>query len=158
MLAQAGAADVLLAYQPVGPKAFRLAALMAKYPETKFSCLIDNFETARRISQIFEQSNRTIPVFIDLNIGMNRTGIVPEKALKLYVACQNLRGIHIIGLHAYDGHLRDKDLQQRTKDCDEAFAKVESLAIDIRKQHAGLLVVVAGGNTHLPYSCQKRRC
>jgi len=32
MLAMVGAPDVLLAYQPIGPKAVRLAALIRKYP------------------------------------------------------------------------------------------------------------------------------
>src|SRR5689334_20868999 len=47
MLAIAGAPDVLLAYQPIGPKAARLAELVKKYPKTKFSCLIDNLDTAK---------------------------------------------------------------------------------------------------------------
>src|SRR3990170_6475363 len=42
MLALVTAPEVLLAYQPVGPKADRLANLVQKYPLTKFSCLIDN--------------------------------------------------------------------------------------------------------------------
>src|SRR5205809_6117251 len=40
MLAVAGAPDVLLAYQPVGPKAERLAALKKKFPNVSWSCLI----------------------------------------------------------------------------------------------------------------------
>src|ERR1700761_2413449 len=39
MLAMSGATDVLLAYQPVGPKIGRLMRLIISYPDTKFSCL-----------------------------------------------------------------------------------------------------------------------
>src|SRR5688572_11821831 len=53
MLALAEAPDVLLAYQPVGPKAKRLVNLIQKYPGTKFSCLIDNKNTAVELSEIF---------------------------------------------------------------------------------------------------------
>src|SRR5690606_26226530 len=42
MLSQSGAADVLLAYPAQGPKIDRLIGLMKKYPQTKFSCLVDN--------------------------------------------------------------------------------------------------------------------
>ena len=54
MLAMTGAKDVLLAYQPVGPKAKRLLALTIKYPATQFSCLVDNEQTALALSAIFE--------------------------------------------------------------------------------------------------------
>ncbi|HEY6505858.1 MAG TPA: alanine racemase, partial [Chitinophagaceae bacterium] len=42
MLAQCKAKDVLLAYQPLGPKLRRFVSLIQKYPATKFSCLTDN--------------------------------------------------------------------------------------------------------------------
>ncbi len=42
MLALAGATDVLLAYQPVGPKIRRLRALTRRYPRTTFACLVDD--------------------------------------------------------------------------------------------------------------------
>src|SRR5687768_14152047 len=49
MLAQCGARDVLLAYQPVGPKIKRLIALMQQYPATTFSALTDNIAAATEI-------------------------------------------------------------------------------------------------------------
>ncbi|MGN6178407.1 MAG: alanine racemase, partial [Mucilaginibacter sp.] len=42
MLAMTGALDVLLAYQPSGPKLERLIQLIKTYPKTHFSCLVDN--------------------------------------------------------------------------------------------------------------------
>src|SRR6187551_1747501 len=115
MLATVGAADVLLSYQPVGPKANRLAELAKKFTTTKFSCLIDNLSSAQHVSSVFSSQSISIPVYIDLNVGMNRTGIAPEAALKLYEECKSLNGITIVGLHAYDGHLRDTDFTVRTK-------------------------------------------
>jgi D-serine deaminase-like pyridoxal phosphate-dependent protein len=84
MLALIGAPDVLLAYQPVGPKVKRLLGLIEKYANTRFSCLIDNENSAAELSQVFVQHNRIVDVFIDLNVGMNRTGIVAEKAFDLF--------------------------------------------------------------------------
>src|SRR5580692_371114 len=46
MLAVAGAPDVLLAYQPVGPKVGRLLNLIEKFPATSFACLIDHPDAA----------------------------------------------------------------------------------------------------------------
>jgi hypothetical protein len=53
MLARTGAPDVLLAYQPAGPKMGRLLGLVKAYPETRFSCIIDNAATAGDLSGRF---------------------------------------------------------------------------------------------------------
>src|ERR1700750_934200 len=47
MLGMANAPDVLLAYQPVGPKLERFIKLNKVYPATKFSCLVDNSISAQ---------------------------------------------------------------------------------------------------------------
>src|SRR5882724_9164206 len=46
MLAMIDAKDVLLAYQPVGPKILRLLQLIKAYPSTAFSCLVDSIDNA----------------------------------------------------------------------------------------------------------------
>jgi D-serine deaminase-like pyridoxal phosphate-dependent protein len=145
MLAVAGAADILLAYQPVGPKAERLAALKKKFPSVSWSCLIDNLNSAKEISTTFSTRGLRINVYIDLNVGMNRTGIFPEDAYNLFAECQLLKGIDIVGLHAYDGHLRDTDLSLRTKKCDEGFARVVDLQKKIPAKFDKQLIIVAGG-------------
>ena len=48
MLAVRGAPDVLLAYQPIGPKAGRLVTLIEPVSRHAFSCLIDNPGAASR--------------------------------------------------------------------------------------------------------------
>jgi D-serine deaminase-like pyridoxal phosphate-dependent protein len=145
MLAMLQAKDVLLAYQPVGPKISRLLQLMKKFTTTRFSCLIDNFFTAAQISEEAFRQNRVIEVFIDLNVGMNRTGIAPTDAAELFRQCRSLTGIRIIGLHAYDGHLRDSDLALRKTKCDEGFHPVMELRKGISDQFNETLTVVAGG-------------
>lgn len=156
MLALAGAEDVLLAYQPVGPKAVRLLALVERYKSTAFSCLIDHVETAAHVSAVFQSANRKQPVYIDLNIGMNRTGIVPEKALRLYHDCQRLPGIQFVGFHAYDGHIHDSDFDLRKKQCDEGFASVETLRNEMLKQHAGPMTIIAGGTPTFPIHAKRK--
>src|SRR6476620_6518250 len=52
MLAMINAQDVLLAYQPVGPKARRFINLLIQYPATHFSCLVDNIKVAEHLSQL----------------------------------------------------------------------------------------------------------
>jgi D-serine deaminase-like pyridoxal phosphate-dependent protein len=148
MLALEGAPDVLLAYQPIGPKTQRLAALIKKYPATAFSCLIDNPEAAGAMATIFAAAGLTVPVFLDINVGMDRTGIAPgDEAIQLYKTAQQLEGITPVGLHAYDGHIRDTDLAERTRKCDEAFAKVEALLANIAALRTNIAALATPSST-----------
>ncbi len=145
MLASAGVKDILLAYQPVGPKAARLATLVQEFPDITWACLIDDVEVAKDLSYIFDEAKQKISVFIDLNVGMNRTGISPADALGLFDDSKRLSGISIIGLHAYDGHLRDADLDLRAKKCDAAFEPVKQLRQEIERAFGKKMIVVVGG-------------
>ena len=118
----------MLFRSPIGPKAARLAQLIKKYPRTAFACLIDNPEAAIAMAKIFAAAGLTVPVYLDINVGMDRTGITPgDEALNLYHLAAQTPGITPVGLHAYDGHIRDTDLAERTRKCNEGFAKVEAL-------------------------------
>jgi D-serine deaminase-like pyridoxal phosphate-dependent protein len=156
MLAEAGMPDVLLAYQPVGPKADRLQQLVLKFPLTDFSCLIDNMESATAIDTIFKKHHSSLNVLIDLNVGMNRTGIRPADAVKLWEQCQSLTNISLVGLHAYDGHLRDADFELRTRRCDESFAEVLQLQNTIATKSNKKLTIVAGGTPTYPIHSKRK--
>ncbi|HTI61852.1 D-TA family PLP-dependent enzyme [Mucilaginibacter sp.] len=155
MLGLCKAPDALLAYQPIGPKLERFVKLIKTYPVTKYSCLIDNIAAAKHISEIALLNDIVIPVYIDLNIGQNRTGIVSEKALSFYIDCRELKGIKIIGLHAYDGHIHDTDMDIRIKKCEEAFEKARQLQQDITDGGYSELIIVAGGSPTFPIHAKR---
>jgi D-threonine aldolase len=147
MLGMCNANDVLLAYQPVGPKLKRFVDVKKKYPATKYSCLVDNIDAAKEMDIVFAENNLTVPVYIDLNVGQNRTGIAPgEEAVQLYINCSSLKGIKSIGLHVYDGHIRDVDFNIRKQKCDEAFPFVEKMQQEIKLKGFDEPIIVAGGS------------
>ncbi len=146
MLGMCGAPDVLLAYQPVGPKLHRFVAVMEKCPATAFSCLVDDASAAEAMAAVFAEHNLEVPVFIDLNIGQNRTGIAPEAAFDLYAACAALKGIRPVGVQAYDGHIRSTDLKVRKAACNAAFARVTALTEALMQAGYAEPIVVAGGS------------
>jgi len=158
MLASVNAPDVLLAYQPVGPKAERLAHLVQKFPNITFSCLVDNITVVQHLSDIFKKINHRLRVYIDLNIGMDRTGIKPDAAAKaLYQTCGGMEGIVPVGFHAYDGHLRDADLALRTKKCNEGFEAVLVLQQDMQREGFPEPVIVVGGTTTFPIHAKRKK-
>ncbi|MEO8711758.1 MAG: D-TA family PLP-dependent enzyme [Parafilimonas sp.] len=156
MLAMIQAPDVMLAYQPTATKAKRLAQLVQKYSSTKFSCLIDDVANAEAISKIFSENNLLLDVYIDLNVGMNRTGIKPENAFALFNDCQPFIGINIIGLHDYDGHIRDTNIEQRKHNADAAFDEVVMLVEKIETLTQKQMKIVAGGSPTFPVHAERR--
>lgn len=146
MLALAGAPDVLLAYQPVGPRLQRFLELITTYPRTRFSCLVDAAPSAAAIDDAAVRHQLRIPVFIDLNVGMNRSGIDPEHAYNLAKQCAGSRGLQLAGLHAYDGHIHDASLETRTLRCNAAFGPVDALWQQLESDGLTDLEVVAGGS------------
>lgn len=158
MLALSLAPDVLLAYQPTGPKLKRFIEIIKRYPSTKFSCLVDNIISAKNIGAEAEANNIVITVFIDLNVGMNRTGITPgDEAIELYKASNNIPGILAIGLHAYDGHIRNPDIQQRTVECDKAFEAVLQMQNTLFGDGFPEPIIVAGGSPTFPIHAKRKR-
>lgn len=156
MLALAGAQDVLMAYQPVGPKVARFMRLMVAFPECKFSCLVDNELSARQISNQASKLNATANVWIDLNVGMNRTGIGPnDGAGELMGFCSRLPNIKVVGLHAYDGHLTDADKYTRLDEAKKGFATVIHLANELAQAGYKDLRMVAGSTPTIEYYAQQ---
>jgi D-threonine aldolase len=159
MLGICGAEDVLLAYQPVGPKINRLVQLIQKYPSTTYSCLIDNINAAESIAGIFSAAELQIPVYIDINVGQNRTGVAPgESAVQLYAQASLLNGIRPIGLHTYDGHIRNVDFDLRKQECDQCFAKVAETKKDIFEKKLGDAIIIAGGSPTFSIHSKRNNC
>jgi D-threonine aldolase len=144
MLAAAGAKDILLAYQPVGPTIRRLKHLKEIYVTVQFSCLVDNYATVTALSEVFVSD--VLHVFIDLNCGMDRTGVHTTEAQSLIEFCKVTSGIHVIGLHAYDGDLDDIDYEQRSLDANNFLNTVLSVKKRVEQLFEYELKLVIGGS------------
>lgn len=114
MTAAAGGRDVLLAYQPVGPGIRRFVELVKTFPQTHFTGLVDNPGTVGELRRAAQSAGVTLDFYLDLNAGMNRTGIAPgDRAAAVYRALATPPGLRAAGLHAYDGRLPNGGVAQR---------------------------------------------
>jgi len=157
MLGVIGAPDVVLAYQSLGPKLVRFIELIKKFPATKYACLADNIPAAQEQAAAFSANGIEVDVYVDLNVGMNRTGIIPgDEAMQLCRFCANAHGIRFAGLHAYDGHLRNPDIHLRTKECDRAFSAVENLKEKLREGGISVQNIIAGGSPTFPIHAKRK--
>ena len=114
MAATAGAKDILIAAQLVGPNVKRFGDLRRKFSDVTFSTIFDSAEIATALSTLGKSDSKPVPVYLDLNCGMDRTGTIPDDAaFDLYRQITKLAGLIAAGLHAYDGHIHDADLAAR---------------------------------------------
>jgi D-threonine aldolase len=133
MAAEAGAKDILVAAQLVGPNIQRFGELRRRFPFVLFSTICDS-AVAQTLSTLGQSDREPVRAYLDLNCGMDRTGIVPgEAAVDLYRLMAALPGISAAGLHAYDGHIHDGDLAAREKQ----FELVNSTLVNFRNELAG---------------------
>ncbi len=151
MLATHSAPDVLLAYQPVGPNVARIVELVRRFPETKFSVIVDDEGAIKELARAVSAAGLSLDVLLDLDCGMHRTGVAPgPQAVALYRAIEASPGLNAAGLHAYDGHIHTTDLPQRRQQCAEAFAPVNQLREQLVAAGLAVPLVVAGGTPTFP--------
>jgi D-serine deaminase-like pyridoxal phosphate-dependent protein len=156
MAAAAGAPDVLLAMQPVGPAIPRFFALQRAFPGTLFGAIVDSEEVIRAIASAAAGAGTNACLWLDVNSGMNRTGVVPGAgAGHLYRLIHHTAGLTAGGVHVYDGHIHESDVAARTKQCDEEFLPVQTMVDDIRKAGLPLPAVVAGGSPTFPIHARR---
>lgn len=167
MLADAGAENILIAYQLNISKAKRLLSLIKKFPKVQFASLVDNFDSAKMLNDLFASEKFVADVFIDVDTGMHRTGIaaaadvgIPANInplLNLFLELQKLPSIHFQGLHIYDGHIRDEDFEIRKQKVDESFVPINAVKQQIMQifNLPGVKIIAGGTPTFTVHALNK---
>jgi D-serine deaminase-like pyridoxal phosphate-dependent protein len=143
---RSGAADVLLAYPAVGANARRVREIADHFPDIRISVLAESEEQMR------QWRGSPVGIFLDINPGMNRTGVEQsdgDKVVKL-VRGVGEADLEFRGLHYYDGQYGGLADRERNA---AAHAGYDCL-LELVKQigHSGLNVpevITAGTPTFL---------
>ena len=153
--AREGAKHVLIAHQLVGPKITRFIGLSKHFPKTKFSTLIDNIGSVQLLEELAQSEELRIDVYIDINSGMNRSGIAigsdTETLITLISKCQHIK---FAGLHVYDGHMRNSDFKERFLQIESEFAPIKNFYEKLRLRHPNIELICGGTpsfTTHLKF-------
>ena len=156
MAAGAGATDVLLAAQPVGPNIARLLALIEACPAVRFGTIVDDETAARALAAAAAARGARVEVLVDLDVGQHRTGIAPgDGALALCRVVAALPGLGFRGLHVYDGHITTPDLAERDRAVEGVYAHVDALRARLERDGIPVPVVVAGGTPTFPLHARR---
>ena len=151
MVARCGADDILLAMQPVGPNIGRFLRLKKTFPKANISCIADDENVIRNLSAMAVENDIEINIWLDINNGMNRTGVTPDaEASDLYRLINSLPMLKAEGLHVYDGHVQENDINARQESCNEAYNKVLKLTEELEKSGTAQIKIIAGGTPSFP--------
>ncbi len=143
MLGECGAEDVLLAYPISGPGLEVFIEYVGKYQRTRYSLLVDHVDQL----QFLNNTALSFDVFIDLDVGMHRTGCQVHEASSLLESVQ--RSGHVFrGWHAYDGHIHDSHPEDRAAAAKAGMTPVTALVERTQTQSTEL---ICGGSITFPY-------
>ena len=158
MAGRVGANSVLIAHQLVGPKIQHLVSLIQQLPKTRFFTIVDNLDTLKTLQVEAHKNNVQIGVYIDVNSGMDRSGVkigaAMEELLKELPSCMSLK---FLGLHVYDGHLRDPNFQQRKQNVERGMKSVTALFNDLKHTYPDIQLVCGGTPAFTAHLTEKER-
>jgi D-serine deaminase-like pyridoxal phosphate-dependent protein len=145
---QCGASDVLLAYPSMGANAQRVREIAEQFPEVRISVLAENAEQAR------QWRSTRLGVFLDINPGMNRTGIEQNHGAEIVTLVRAIgdSGLEFRGLHYYDGHYGGLDERQRTEAAHGGYDRLLKIVREIEHSGIGVPEVITSGTPTFPSS------
>lgn len=157
MLSDAGVQDIILSYNMVGPNIARAVKFLQKYPKSELKVLADHAGPIAQLGQAMTAAGLKIGVLLDLNVGQNRTGVLPgPQALELYKLIAKTPGLKPAGFHVYDGNHNQKSVTEREAGVDHEWEKVIALRDDCVKAGIPVPRLVCGGTGTFPiYSAKK---
>jgi len=146
----AGIEDILIAYNIVGEA--KLARLLPLCADGGITLTADSLEVAEGYSRMASASGLTLPMLLEIDSGMHRTGVEPQTAGKLGGKIAALPGIEVIGILTHAGHAHDVTAQPDI----EAVARHEAAAMahardELDRQGIRVQVVSAGSTITAPY-------
>ena len=150
MVAGAGGADILLAYPLLGPSIIRWFDLMDRFPESRLSMTVDSEAALSQLESHARKREKQVDLFVDIDNGMHRTGIDPERAHPLITSIVENRNLKFRGLHIYDGHIHELDPAERKVHCDRDFEAVNSLVDQLEQEGIEVKELACGGTPTFP--------
>ena len=146
MMVAHGIGEILLANQLSSERKHQRLAEIQK--QGRVLAIVDTVVVLERMAAAAVAAGTTIPVLVDVDIGMNRTGCRPGKeAVGLAEAISRRPGLRLEGIMGYEGHVLEVDPPEAKKSaCHEALEKL-IVSRDALLAHGHRCDIVSAGGT-----------
>jgi len=145
---RAGARDVLVAYPVMGANAIRIRQIAAQNPQVAISVLVES------VYQLESWFGTDIGIFIDINPGMDRTGIEQGRAADIVELAKLIRrsGLEFRGLHYYDGHLGSVALPERARQAHAGYDRLMHVVWTFQAENIPVKEIITAGTPAFPFT------
>lgn len=143
-----GAEDVLVAYPVMEANARRVRAIAEQFPVVRISVLAETPE------QVMQWRDSRVGIFLDINPGMNRTGIEQNNSTRVMQLIREIQSarLEFRGLHYYDGQYGSMEDNERTLAAHAGYDRLLDLVGEIRQNGCNVPEVVTAGTPTFPCS------
>ncbi len=143
---EAGMKDVLLAYPVVGANAARVRELTQAHPSVRISVLVEN------PAQVAAWKGSRAGIFIDVNPGMDRTGIEQERIAAIIDVARAIcaAGLSFRGLHYYDGHMAAAAMAEREAAAHRGYDRLMEIVAEVERAGFKIEEVITSGTPAFP--------
>jgi D-serine deaminase-like pyridoxal phosphate-dependent protein len=145
---RSGVEDVLFAHPAVGANARRVREISEQFRQVRISVLAENEQ------QIEQWRGSRVGTFLDMNPGMDRTGIEQshsDRVVELVRAIGRL-GLEFRGLHFYDGHYGSLEQGARTAAAHIGYERLLKVVNEIERSGMVVPEVITAGTPTFPAS------
>ena len=141
-----GASDVLFAYPAMGANARRVQEIAQQFTNVRISVLAESEEQAQ------QWRGNSIGIFIDINPGMNRTGIEQSETIKILSLARAISGaaLDFRGLHYYDGQLGNLSEPERTQAAHRGYDHLLKIVSELESSGTHVPEVITSGTPTFP--------
>jgi D-serine deaminase-like pyridoxal phosphate-dependent protein len=145
---RSGAADVLLAYPTMGANARRVQEIARQFPAVRISVLAESDE------QVRQWLGSTVGIFLDINPGMNRTGIEQSQSDRVVALARAIAEVSLEfrGLHYYDGQYADLAEPERTQSTHRGYDRLLEIVSELERDGAHVPELITAGTPTFPCS------
>lgn len=150
MVSACEATHIVMAYPLVGPNIALFLDVVRAHPAIEYFAIADSLAAAEMLSREADARGMKVNLLADVNVGMDRTGIVPDALPDFCRALSKLPGVSPAGFHCYDGHVHDESPDVRAARAHAPLARVTEIRDALKKEGIHMPVVIAGGSPTFP--------
>ncbi len=143
-----GFSDLLLAYPITEPQAEMVRRIAKAYPAVKISVLVED------LGMIAALRGSRVGVFIDLNPGMDRTGMLLEDYGEILALAREIGSarLRFAGLHFYDGHAHAFTADEAESRVHAGYDRLLELVHRLRTDGIETPEVITAGTPAFPHA------
>jgi D-serine deaminase-like pyridoxal phosphate-dependent protein len=144
---ESGMEDVLVAFPLMGRNAARVREIAAAHPARRISTLVES------VDQIDEWRASAVGVFVDLNPGMDRTGMAEDHFEEVceFIGQVQKAGLRFCGLHHYDGQIKNTGPSAALV-AREGYSRLMELIAYLKRSGVEVKEVITSGTPAMPHA------